>query len=442
MRNQAEVLESPQVAARASELLGGDPSFLAIQESTSATAASDLDAVTIRSIQSTAEEAVAVVDALAAAYEDVVEEGISTKVDDSIAALEASKVDLLIRITEIDGQIAEDPGNITFTAQRTAAVSQLVALDTRIEELSTNATLFGSGVQLYVAPQMPSTPSQPKPARNAAIALVLGVIAAGAWAWWRSENDQRADNRNIPAAILDAPLLAVVPEHSSVGADGPNPESGAAEAYHFAVSSITFALEQVNGTSVVITSTAPGDGKSVTALNIAIAAAKDGHRSLLVDADERARGLTNISGYGTGIGLTDLNNGRAPSEILGTWPISIGTDLPFLPAGSRLFDGAAAYLRSPAFRNALAALTESFDIVVIDTPPIMSAAETTDIIDQTDGVVLVVKHGTPLRDLHDARQRLSIVRTPILGYIYNRAKGSAGSYGYGYGYGYGQNTDG
>ena len=54
---------------------------------------------------------------------------------------------------------------------------------------------------------------------------------------------------------------------------------------------------------------------------------------------------------------------------------------------------------------------------------------------QVDGVVLVVNQGTPLRDLHDARQRLSISRTPILGYIFNRARGAAGAYGYGYGYG-------
>ena len=74
-------------------------------------------------------------------------------------------------------------------------------------------------------------------------------------------------------------------------------------------------------------------------------------------------------------------------------------------------------------------------MVIIDTPPAMSAAETSDIASQADGVVLVVSAGTPLRDLHDARQRLSISRTPILGYIFNRAKGSTGAYGYGYGYG-------
>ncbi len=440
VRNQAEVFESPQVAARASEILGGNPSPSAIQGSTSATPATNLDALTVRSTQSTGEMAAAVVDAVVAAYEQIVEEGVSTKVGDSIATLQQSKVDLYARIAEIDAGLAADPSNITLDAQRTAAVSQLVGLDTRIEELSTNAILYGSGVQLYIAPDVPAAPVQPKPLRNGAIALVLGVIAAGAWAWWRSEKDQRADDRNTPAAILDAPLLAVVPEYSDVGAHGPNPadanpESGAAEAYHFAVSSLTFALEQIGGKTVVITSTAPGDGKSVTALNIAFAAAKDGRRSLLIDADERARGLTRLSGLGIGMGLTDLTIGSSPADVIGEWQMINLSSLPFVPAGSRLDDSAAAYFRSTAFRQALPALISDYELVIIDTPPVMSAAETTDIAAQADGVVLVVSAGTPLRDLHDARQRLSIARTPILGYIFNRAKGSTGAYGYGYGYG-------
>ncbi len=440
VRNQEEIIESPQVAARASEILGGTPSAGDIQGSTSASSEYDLDALTVTSVRPAGTEAAAVVDAVAAAYEDVVEAGISTKVDASIATLENSKADLVVRIAQIDTELATDPDNITLAAQRTAAVAQLVALDARIQELATNATLYGSGVQLYVAPGVPTSPIQPRPRRNAAIAMVLGVIAAGAWAWWRSEKDQRAEDRNTPAAILDAPLLAVVPEYSDVGASGPNPadanpESGAAEAYHFAVSSLTFALEQVNGKTVAITSTAPGDGKSVTALNIAFAAAKDGRRPILIDADERARGLTRLSGLGIGLGLTDLTGGRPTADVVGEWQMVNNTTLPFVPAGSRLDDSAAAYFRSVSFREALPQLTADYDTVIIDTPPVMSAAETTDIAAQVDGVILVVLQGTPLRDLHDARQRLSISRTPILGYIFNRAKGSTGAYGYGYHYG-------
>lgn len=441
VRNQAELVESPQVAAQASTLLGGDPSAPAIQESTSASSESNLDAISIKSDQPTGEQAVAVVNAVAAAYEDVVEAGISEKVDDSIATLEQSRVDLLERIAQIDAQLAADPENVTLSAQRTAAVAQLVALDSRVAEIATNATLYGSGVQLYVEPSIPTSPVQPRPLRNAAIVAVLALIAAGAWAWWRSERDQRADDRSAPAAVLDAPLLAVIPESSDVAGAGPtlaegDPMSGAAEAYHFAVSSLSFALDRVGGKTVVVTSAAPGDGKSVTALNIAYAAAKDGRNPLLVDADERARGLTRLSGLAIdGLGLSDLTNGRPTNEVVGGWQIQDDSSLPFVPAGSHLDDNAAAFFRTTAFRSALPPLVSAYDLVVIDTPPAMSAAETTDIAAQADGIVLVVRQGTPLRELHDVRQRLSISQTPLLGYVFNRAKGPNGGYGYGYGYG-------
>ncbi|MEA2024630.1 MAG: AAA family ATPase [Actinomycetota bacterium] len=444
VRNQAQVVESPQVATRASENLGGTPTPRQIQDSVSATPARDLDVLTVHGSRPTADGAVAVVDAVVQAYEEIVEEGITSKVNDSIATLEQSKAEIQAKIAEIDAELADDPGNVSLEAQRTAAIAQLVADDTRIEQLATNAALYGSGVQLYVAPETPGSPAQPKPLRNAAIAMVLGVIAAGAWAWWRSEQDQRADHRNIPAGILDAPLLAVVPEFGDVGATAPNPTvtnpgSGAAEAYHFAVSSLGFALEQTNGKSVVITSAAPGDGKSATALNVAIASAQDGRKPLLIDADERARGLTRLAGLNGEPGITDLGNGTPVTDVVTEWAIADNTTLPFVPAGSELDGSTAGYFRSAPFREALPALASKRDLVIIDAPPVMSAAETTDLAAQADGVVVVVRYNTPLRDLADTRQRLAMSGTPILGYVFNRAKTK--THGYGYGYGYGKDTD-
>jgi len=440
VRNQAEIIESPQVATRASEILDDALSPSDVQSATTATASRDIDALAIQGTQPTADEAVAVVDAVVQAYGEIVEEGISSQVDETIATLEQSKLDVNVTIAEMDAQLAIDPDNAAAEAQRNAALAQLVTINTRIEQLTTNAALYGSGIQLYVSPSTPSSPIQPRPARNAAIAMVLGVIAAGAWAWWRSERDQRADDRNIPAQILDAPLLAVVPEYGDVGATSPNPtvtspDSGAAEAYHFAVSSLGFALEQIKGKSVVITSAAPRDGKSSTALNVAIAATQDGRKTLLVDADERARGLSRLSGFEGHYGITDISDGSNAVQVVGEWAMADDTVVPFVAAGSKLDGSTAGYFRSAAFKKALPMLAAKRDIVIIDAPPVMSAAETTDLAAQADGVVLVVRHDTPIRDLEDARQRLTMSGTPILGYVFNRAKGKSGAYGYGYGYG-------
>ncbi|MDX1745882.1 MAG: CpsD/CapB family tyrosine-protein kinase, partial [Halobacteriales archaeon] len=345
-------------------------------------------------------------------------------------------------IAELDAQLAAEPGNLVAEAERTAAINRLVALNTRIEQITTNAALYGSGVQLYVPPELPESPVQPSPLRNSAAAAVLGLLAASAWAWWRAERDERDSDRNVPARVLQAPLLAVVPEFSEAGVHGPaptvnEPGSSAAEAYQFAVSSLGFALDAVSGKTVLITSASPGDGKSVTALNLAVAATKDGRRPLLIDADERERGLTRLAGFRNETGISDLGNGVGPSDVIHHWGMTDGTGLRFVPAGRDLEGNAASYFRSVEFRERLPKLFVDSDLVLIDSPPVMSAAETTDLAARVDGAVLVVPKGASLRDLDDARVRLSLAGVTILGYVYNRAQKSGG-YGYGYGYGYGQ----
>ena len=110
-----------------------------------------------------------------------------------------------------------------------------------------------------------------------------------------------------------------------------------------------------------------------------------------------------------------------------------GTTVPFVAAGSEVHGSTAGYFRSAAFRTALPTLADAYDLVIVDSPPVMSAAETADLAAQADGIVLVVRNGTPLRDLDDAHQRLSMSGTPLLGYVYNRARGKSHGYGYGYG---------
>ena len=246
----------------------------------------------------------------------------------------------------------------------------------------------------------------------------------------------------MPAAILGAPLLGVVPEYGDVGAVGPfptitSPSSAAAEAYHFTVSSLGFALNQVAGTSVLVTSVAPGDGKSTVAVNTAIAALQDGRQALLVDGDDRVRGLTRLASFGDQAGISDLGTGETDKDVVGDWPMPDDTLVPFVPAGRQINGSTAGYFRSAAFKAALPRLAAGHDLVIIDAPPVMAAAETTDLAALADGVLLVVRHDTRVRDLEDTVQRIAMAGTPILGYVYNRAKSTTSGYGYGYGYGYG-----
>jgi len=109
VRNQAEVFESPQVATRASEILDGVLSPLEIQDAVSATASRDIDALTVQGTQPTADGSVNLVNAVVQAYGEVVQESISSEVDNTIATLEQSKLDVNVTIAQMDANSRSTP---------------------------------------------------------------------------------------------------------------------------------------------------------------------------------------------------------------------------------------------------------------------------------------------------------------------------------------------
>ena len=107
------------------------------------------------------------------------------------------KLELQVRIAETDAALAEVPESAPSRRSATPSWSSSYALDTQIEQIAVNTALYGTGVRLYDAPNY-ATQIAPRPLRNAAIAGVLGLIAAGAWSWWRDERRDQVESRNTP----------------------------------------------------------------------------------------------------------------------------------------------------------------------------------------------------------------------------------------------------
>ena len=274
----------------------------------------DLDAMSVSSEGTDSRQTEAMVDSTVEAYGFVIASRCQAPQTGSPQAPGVC-TDLEVEINAIEAQLEENPDNAVLGAQLTAATQQLIDINGRIADLRTEALLYGSGVQLYLSPNAPGSQIAPRPLRNAAIAFILGALAAGAFAWWKAEQDQRADTKDVAAGVLDAPLLASVPDYSEVHAWAPaptltHPDSSASEAYHFALSSLSFVMEENGGRSVVVTSAGPDEGKTVTALNLAIAAMKDGRRPLLIDGDERARGLTKARRHQRAAGIEQRSDWR------------------------------------------------------------------------------------------------------------------------------------
>lgn len=442
VRNQAEVAQSVPVLERTSEQIGGRLTADDIRRMVIVRPSVDLDLLTVTATDGTAAGAAELATVLAMAYQETVQEQNAAGAEATLAELRAQEGELQSQIALVEEQLSSDPDNAALQAERDAAIAQLVAAQSRADQISVDTSLFGAGVQLFEEAQVPRAPSAPQPFRNALLAGVLGALAMGGIAWWRADETALAAGRNDPGLVLGAPLLGQVPEFSAAGIDSEvptvtHPRSSAAEAYHFLVAAMQHAMAEVGARSLVVTSARAADGKTATSLNLAIAASRDGRDVVLVDADIRARALTISSSMDDAPGIVDVARGEITLRDAAT-VLCAGEDLrvPLIPAGARLED-AAAFFRTTAFRRVIDEMGASADLVILDSPPLLVAADTSAIAANVDAIVLVVPRGAPIRILVEMRERLDFIGTPVIGYVFDKAEEAAGRYHYDYGYGYG-----
>jgi succinoglycan biosynthesis transport protein ExoP len=433
---QAEIMVSSVVLRRALGLVGSQRPLREVRRGLDVQPSKDLASVTIRATAGDAGAAAAMANAVGSAYQQVTAERTSQEVKRAITSLEKAKAKLQ---AEIDAS-PKSPNGGPSPQQETLA-SRLADLDQREQDINTQAAVYTSGVELFERAERPVSPTQPKPKLNALLGALLGLIWAGAWAWWAAARHQRAEMRDDPAPILGAPLLGEVPRfrmrRSLIGKRLPSPAASdpvVAEAYHFIVASLEHELSSIGGSSVVVTSPAPGDGKTWTAMNIALAAQQENRQVVLIDGDERTRRLSRLCGVpqslgegnrpdATFAGDADADHEEYLQQLVRTIVLTrCGMVLP-VPAGGIEPGVRSRFFRTPDFRKALLSIGQLFDFVVIDTPALLPVSDAINIAAQADGIVFVVNHGVLLSQLRDARSRLAFVSTPLIGYVFVRRRG-------------------
>lgn len=185
--------------------------------------------------------------------------------------------------------------------------------------------------------------------------------------------------------------------------------------------------------SLLITSPEDADGKSVTAVNTAIAMAQSGRRTLLIDADLRRPDIHRLIGLERRPGLADILQGQHPFD-----EADFATGIPGLhcvPAG-HLSRPPGELFGTENMRHLLESVREQFDIVIIDSPPVLVVTDAVVLAPQCDAAVIVVAADkTDLRALEVTQETLSNLGVPVIGTIINRFDArKVGGYKYGYGY--------
>ena len=357
----------------------------------------------------------------------------------------AAQTQLQSQIGSLAQQIKAMQASSNDAPEVTALANQEAVLKEEAAQLQVNGAVATGGVELVTPAQPPVSPSSPKPARNALLGLAAGLILGLGAAFLRDSLDDAVTSKESAERLGKAPVLAMVPMVSSwkkgkdaVVAVSSDPASPAAEAYRSLRTSLQFVRQAHELRTLLVTSPAAAEGKTSVVANLGGVFARAGERVVLVSCDLRRPRLGEFFGVDEKSGLTAVLRGeRTLEQELQQVP---GYDcLQVLGAGT-LPSNPAEVLNGPKARQVFAALRENFDLVLVDSPPVLPVTDAMVLSTYADGTLVVVAAGqTRHAALHRAAERFAQAKAPLVGIVLNQVTKENG-YGYGTGTGTGMAT--
>lgn len=273
----------------------------------------------------------------------------------------------------------------------------------------------------------------PKPALNVGLAGIFGLAVGMVLALLREILDNTVKTEEDLGADGPPLLASIVMEASAQRGELVSelaPAAARAEAFRVLRTNISFVDVDVPHRSFVVTSALEGEGKTCTAVNLAVSLAQAGVRTLLLDGDLRRSSAARLLGLDDAIGVTTILLGRTTAaEAIQHHPL---TDLDVLAAGQAP-PNAAELLQSKAMAALLEEMNEKYEVVIVDSPPLLPVTDGAVLASQVQGALLVVRHGRTTKDQWaTAMARLGAVDARAIGVVLNMVPSSKGALGYTY----------
>jgi len=348
----------------------------------------------------------------------------------------AESVEVTVPVDTVILEIAATDRDATRAAQIANAVG--VELKTAADDLTPKRPggIEGVLVTTIAVAQVPTEASFPNIAVNLAIGLIAGLLLGIGIAILRDVLDTKVRNDNDVRALTDRPILGDVaydhdvPTHPVIVRD--EPTAAPSEAIRRLRTNLQFIDVANQPRSIVISSSIPGEGKTTIAINLAVSLADTGARVILVDADLRQPSLAKYVNIEGQVGLTTVLIGRADVEDV-VQPLGT-TGLDLLPAG-QVPPNPSELLGSAAMASLLERLSTSYDMVLLDSPPLLPVTDAVVLTKMSGGAVVIVGADRIHRpQLQQSLQSLETADAHVFGIVVNKlARREATSYGYGYG---------
>lgn len=334
--------------------------------------------------------------------------------------LEAQATVVVGELERLDGELPE----VSDVEERTSLEIQRDSYQFQLDQLTTSINLAQrSGASVIDAAQVPSAPFDPKPVRIGAIAIAFGLMLGLAAALATDFFDNSLRGEDDLAATSKLTVLGVIPRLKNWKKGEPfvvtrdDPTSATAEAYRAFRTAVHFSTFARGLKVIQITSPKPGDGKTTTSTNLAVASARAGQSVLLIDCDLRRPRVHRFFDLPNEVGFTTVMVGGTLEEVVqkidGEPNLSVISSGPIMPDPSEL-------LSSPIAQRFVESTRTRFDLVIIDSPPVLVVADPLVISSSADGVVLVTSAlQSDRRDVARAVEQLEQLDAYMMGALLN-----------------------
>jgi receptor protein-tyrosine kinase len=328
-----------------------------------------------------------------------------------------------------------DPSAERARVLANAVSKEFIAFVGNLEVAGTGSDAPTVKVTVVDSATKPTSPSSPRPVLNLGIGLLVGLLLGGLIAVLRERFDSTVRSADALEQATGAPLLGaiLVDKHAN---DEPtirelDSYDPRVEAFRVVRTGVQFIHPDATSKVFVVTSAVPGEGKTTTAINLALILADGGEKVALIEGDLRRPAVSEYLGLVEAVGLTTVLVGR---QTLAEATQEVGT-LGVLTSG-RKPPNPAELVKSEAMHALVDQLREQYTYVLIDAPPLLPVADASLLAANSDGVILVTRYGgTKQTELATAVKRIASVGGTIVGTFLNMAPASDID-GHGYGYGY------
>ena len=318
----------------------------------------------------------------------------------------------------------------------------------RTTELDLNALYEHELIQVLEGAEVPGAPVSPQVPLNLAIGLLAGLLFGGAIMIFIDALDNTVKGQDQIARYTDQPVLGSLPtvKKSALKAvqsygDSPldtlvqtAPRSSFSEGIKTLRTNLMFMAPDETPEVLLLTSPGPGEGKTLTSINMSIALEQSGERTVLIDSDMRRPRVHKALGVDNDVGLTQvITDGADLDEAIKPAPFDEGPDI--IPCGP-VPSNPSELLHTEAFRETVEQLRERYDRVVFDSPPLAAVSDALILSHSADAVLLILRFAQTRQELLGRSiEQLDAIGAPLFGTVLNDIDESSG-YGYAYYYRY------